>query len=196
MKLKFWMMPVAAIMFFASCNNEGTKTDSDDTVVTTTTTDNNMTTTGEVVVPDNTRTTFTTKYPTATNVTWKRYDPSMVPIEWEWSGWTTLDTGDYVASFNVDGSDYWVWYDESGNWIGEVSTVKDHSSLPAAVNNAIKSKYSGYTIVSVDKENDKDRTAYEVELDKSGEKAIVLFDANGNVLKSKTADGKTKVDQK
>jgi YD repeat-containing protein len=196
MKLKFWMMPLAAIMFFASCNNDGTKTDTDDTVATTTTTttDNMASTSGDVVVPDNTRTTFTGKYPAATNVTWRRYDPNVVPIDWEWSGWTTLDTGDYVASFNVDGSDYWVWYDESGNWVGEVSTVSP-SSVPAAVSNAIKSKYSGYTIVSVDRENDKDRTAYEIELDKNGEKMTVLVDENGNVLKSKTAAGKTKVDQ-
>ena len=200
MKLKIWMMPVTAVLLLASCNNES-KSDAttDSTTVTTNTPDMNTGTTGTntttVVVPENTRTSFTTKYPTATNVTWRRYDPAMVNIDWDWSGWS-LDTGDYVASYNVDGSDYWVWYDENGNWVGEVSTIKDHASLPAAVTNTLKAKYEGFTIVSVDKENDKNRTAYEIELDKGGEKATVLIDANGKVMKSKGADGKTKVDQK
>ena len=201
MKLKFWMMPVAAVILLASCNNES-KTDTTTTTGDTTvsTTDNTGTTTSintDVNVPENTRTAFTTKYPKATNVTWRRYEPSAtIPIDWEWSGWTSLDTGDYMASYTMDGNDYWVWYDESGNFVGEVSTIKDHASLPAAVNNALKSKYNGYTIVSVDKENDKNRTAYEIELDKGGERMTILVDANGNVMKSKGADGKTKVDQK
>ena len=197
MKLKIWMMPVTAVLLLASCNNDS-KSDvtTDSTTVSTTTANDNMHAgTTVVVVPENTRTSFTTKYPTATNVTWRKYDPSLVSIDWDWSGWS-LDTSDYVASYNMDGSDYWVWYDENGNWVGEVSTIKDHASLPAAVNNALKAKYEGYTIVSVDKENDKNRTAYEIELDKGGEKMTVLIDANGNVMKSKGPDGKAKVDQK
>ena len=62
------------------------------------------------------------------------------------------------------------------------------------MNKTIQAQYPGYTIVSVDKENDKNRTAYEVELSKGDDKAKVLIAENGNVLKKKavTAGEKTK----
>jgi hypothetical protein len=189
MKLKNWIFSAMALAVLASCNNEAsTDADNRDTTAVT----DKTTTTTTVQVPAATRTSFETRYPTATNVTWRSYDPTVVPIDWEWTGWTSMDPTDYVVVFNDNGSEYWAWYDENGEWVGTVTTISDHSSLPAAVNNTIKSKYSGYTILSVDKENDKNRTAYEIDLDKNGEKMTVLIDENGSVLKSKGADGKMK----
>jgi hypothetical protein len=200
MKLKNWIFALAGISLFTACNNasDGDMT-KDSTVVNTNTSDNTNTYqqgSGNVTVTEAARSNFSTQYPNASNVNWRYYDPTVVPVDWEWAGWTLLDTSDYAANFSMDGSDYWVWYDESGNWVGTVSTVTDHSTLPSAVSGTLKSKYSGYNIVSVDKENDKNRTAYEIDLDKNGEKMTVLIDENGNVMKSKGADGKMKADIK
>jgi hypothetical protein len=105
-----------------------------------------------------------------------------------------MDTADYVAQFNWDGTDYWAWYDENNNWIGTVSTMSDYAGLPAAVNDAVKKNFDGYTITSVSKENDKNRTAYEIKLSKGDDKAVALIGEDGKVWKKKmNTDGvKTK----
>lgn len=77
-----------------------------------------------------------------------------------------MDTADYVANYRVGADEFWAWYDNENNWIGTVMTVTNHAGLPAAVNKSIQTNFAGYTLVSVDKENDKNRTAYELENDK------------------------------
>jgi len=111
-----------------------------------------------------------------------------------------LDTNDYVVMFNWDNADYYAWYDD-GNWIRASTPMKDHSKLPAPVNNTIRNQFAGYEIVEVDKENDKDRTVYEIELKKGDEDKMKLTIAeDGTVMKKKgKVDGekvKEKVDQK
>ncbi len=200
MKSTKWLLIAGMAVLLVSCGDnsttsEGDRKDSSATV--TTTTDN--TTSGtytSVNVPAPTRTTFETKYPSATNVQWSRYNnTTAAPVEWDMAGWPGLDTNDYVVAFDWDGYDYYSWYDEGGNWIGSTYAMPDHSKLPSSVNAAIKSQFAGYTIVEVDREMDKNRSAYEVELQKGDEKLKVLFDDNGKVMKKKTrgADGsKTK----
>ena len=183
MKGKDWMLVAASIALLASCNNKGTDKETTDT--TTIKTDNTRTDYSTVEVPATTRTTFETKYPGATNVTWYRYDPDNVYIEWDWSGWPMLDTSDYSARFNWEGKDYWVWYDDQGNWVGTVTNISDHSTLPAAVTNTLNSQYPGYTITSASMENDKNRNAYEIHLVKGNDKAKLLLDENGKILKKK-----------
>jgi hypothetical protein len=190
MKQAKWLLMAGALTLFVACGENSTKTESESD--TTTVTPSTSTTT-VVEVPATTKTTFETKYPAATNVEWSRYREP-VPVEWDLAGWPTLDTTDYVVMFDYDGYDYYSWYDENGNWIGATYTITDHSQLPAAVNNAIKTKFAGYTIVEVDKEMDKSRSAYEVELHKGDDKIKVLFAENGSVIKQKSRinDIKTK----
>lgn len=195
MKSVKWFMLAGMVALFSSCGENSSKSDEekkDSSSYSTSTTSTNAAYTS-VEVPATTRTSFETKYPNAANVQWKRYtsDPVTV-VDWDLTGWPMLDTNDYYVTFDWDGNNYYAWYDEEGNWIGATTTLTDHSKLPAAVNNAIKNQYAGYTIVEVDVENDKNRTAYEVELDKGGEKVKVLFSENGTVIKKKTADSKTK----
>lgn len=165
---------------------------------TTTTTDNSTGATKVEVVPA-AKTNFESKYPGASNVSWGYYEPYS-DIDWEWAGWPALDTKDYTVRYNLDGNDYYTWYDEEGNWIGTTNVVTNHSSLPAPVNSAIKREFKDYTITSVNKENDKNREAYEVKLEKGSDKATVLITADGTVFKKKgTMDGekvKEKVDVK
>ena len=102
---------------------------------------------------------------------------------------------DTVVSYNWDGTEYWTWYDDKNNWVGTVSPVTDHASLPAAVNKTVQTEFAGYTITNVDKENDKNRTAYEIEMSKGDDRMKALIAENGKVIKKKSmsADGtKTK----
>lgn len=202
MQLKNWLAIAVCAAITSSCGENSTKetTSSSDTTAAVTnaeTTDktynNTNTVNTSVEVPEATRTAFQTRYPKVTNVTWRRYEPTN-SIEWDWAGWPTLDTSDYVATYNWDGTEYWTWYDDKNNWVGTVSRVSDYKNLPEAVNNRIASDFAGYTITSVDKENDKDRTAYEIDLTKGDDKMTVLIAENGKVLKKKgTVNGeKTK----
>jgi len=167
---------VAVIAVFASCSPSYKATDTSGTTTTSTT----------VVVPAGTQTAFTTQYPNASNVVWSKYDPlAAVPIDWELAGWTIMDTSDYLVRFDFDNENYYAWYDSDGNWIGSAYVVKDHSTLPAAVTSTLTSKYASYTIENVNREFQKDRIAYEIEIKKEASKLKLLVDADGNVIKEK-----------
>lgn len=196
MKLSIKMLAVVSLALLFSCNNTSEKTTTDDTVATTTTQVTDNTDVVMVEPPATIKTSFEAKYPQATNIRWNYHRPDFATVEWDWSGWPVLDTSDYVASYTWDGSEYWSWYDQDGNWVGSVSRVRDYSTLPQAVNNTVTTKYNGYTIVSVDKENDKNRTAYEIQLESGTNKLKLLVDENGKVLKSKTISGDTKTKDK
>ena len=191
MRFTKWLGLALCAAITTSCGENSTeRTDTDSSTVNTTTNDNTtsantpVNTSTSMDVPEPTRTAFTTKYPNASNVNWRRYE-TVNTIDWDWAGWPKLDTSDYAVSYTADGVEHWAWYDENNNWVGTVSPITDFNSLPAAVNNTIKKDYAGYTIVSVDKENDKNRTAYEVELSKGSETTKVLIAENGSILKKK-----------
>jgi hypothetical protein len=140
-----------------------------------------------VVAPDGTQTEFVTRYPGASNVVWSHYDNTMVvPVDWELAGWTVLDESDYTVRFLMDDEDYYAFYDENGEWIGTAYVVRDHSTMPSAINTMLSSNYPAYTISSVNRQFQVDRTAYEIELKNSNTKVKLLVDANGNIIKQKT----------
>jgi hypothetical protein len=187
MQVKNWMLASAIMAVLASCGEAGSsKENNPDSTNSSTTITTDTKTTRHVEVPVATRTSFEAKYPQASNVTWNYHEPTViVPIEWEWTNWPVIDSNDYVANFEVNNDDYWVWYDDSGDWVGTVAEVNDYSALPAAVNNTIKSQFPGYTIVSVDKENDKNRTAYEIQMENGADKMKALIAENGKLMKKK-----------
>ena len=185
MQVKNWVLGSAVMAVLASCGEAGSNTNNPDSTTNTTETKR---TTRTVEVPVATRTSFEAKYPQAANVTWNYHEPDIIvpiPIEWDWLNWPAIDSNDMVANFTVNNDDYWVWYDDSGDWIGTITEVSDYSGLPAAVNNTIKAQFPGYTIVSVDKENDKNRTAYEIKLENGEDKMKALIAENGQVMKKK-----------
>jgi hypothetical protein len=196
MKHHFHLLVVAGMVLLTSCkNNSASNQDTGDTTTTVTTSTTDQAMLDNVTVPVPVRTDFDTKFPQASNIRWQYHRPDLADFEWDWSGWPAMDDKDYVASFNWDGNEYWAWYDQDGNWIGTVNRIADHSTLPASVNDAVRNNYSGASIVRADRENDKNRTAYEIELD-NGTK--LLIDDNGNILKKKDAstDTKTKINPK
>ena len=101
------------------------------------------------------------------------------------AGWTALDQNDYLVRFDMDNENYYAWYDSDGNWIGSAYVLKDHNQLPPAVSTAVNNKYAGYTIDNVNREFQKDRMAYEIELKKEDSKVKLLVDTDGNILKEK-----------
>jgi len=153
-----------------------------------TTTHTSTSTNAAFAPPANIQTTFTTQYPDATNVTWTQYDAAIVPIDWEMTGWNTLDADDYAVSYTMGGHNYYSWYDANGNWIGTTYSISDYSRVPADVHTLIRNRYAGYTIVDVDAEMWQGRTAYEVKLKNGDNKIKLLVDPQGNVLKEKLKD--------
>jgi hypothetical protein len=197
MKLKNWIFISGTLIILSSCGENSTTGTTPDSTASASAPDNTAVQPANVDVPAATKTSFETKYPGATNVSWNYYGEPYSAIDWEWTAWPSVDEKDYVVRYNWNGSDHYAWYDQDGNWIGSVTTISDHSSLPAAVNNAVKKEFAGYTITAVDKENDKNREAYEIDLEKGDAKAKALIAADGTVLKKKGAEGgKEKTDVK
>ena len=52
----------------------------------------------------------------------------------------------------------------------------------------ISDKFPGYSIVAINREMQKDRVAYEIQLKNGNSKAKLLVDANGNIIKQKTVN--------
>ena len=167
MKLKTFLA-VAVIALFTACSSSYRATD-----------------TGVVVSPNATRA-FELQYPNAANVVWTSYDPDVVILnDWDITGWAVLDGDEYVVQFDMDNERHYAWYDSNGEWIGSAIVVNDYNTLPNMVRDAIRTKYPGYSISSVNKEFHKERIAYEVVLRDEDTKQVALIDLNGVVLKSK-----------
>ena len=181
----------ASAFLFASCGDNKTETtynekDTSSTKNTTITPDPAAVPPATNVYnpPDHVVVAFKNKYPTATNVTWSAYQP-YDRINWEWTGWPSMDTSYYAVNYTVDNKKLWGWWDRDKNWIGSTSTIEDSTMLPDAVKNTLKKSYSGYRITSIDEEMDKNRTAYEIKLEKGTAHVWLLVDKNGKILKKK-----------
>jgi uncharacterized membrane protein YkoI len=183
MKFKIMMLCTGLAFGIISCNDNAGTTDADRDTTTTATTTTTTPATTDVDVPQTTRTSFETKYPNASNVRWSRYEVRSDRAQGDWD--YALDNNDYQVMFTWDGADYYAWYDD-GNWVRTSSTIKDHSKLPANITAQLRKSYEGFEIVEVDKEHDKDRTTYEIELKKGEDKVKVHYDENGKEIKKKT----------
>ena len=189
MKRNLIVFAISTVLF-AACGDNKTETSYNEKDTTTT---NNTTITPDPAAvppatvynpPDNVRVAFQTKYPAATNVTWSQYQP-YDRINWEWTGWPSMDTSYYAVNYTIDNRPYWGWWDRNMNWIGSTSTIQDSTILPDAVKNTLRKNYEGYKITSIDEEVDKNRTAYEIKLEKGTARARVLIDKNGKIMKKK-----------
>lgn len=135
----------------------------------------------EADVPAPVKTTFTAKYPKVTKAEWLSYEPS------DWDEWT-VDRKYYFVKYNDQGTEYFNWYDADGNWVKSSTKITGDPNLPDAINKTINEKFPGYTIAEIDKENDKDRDMYEVELHNGEKKAKLKILMNGEIFKQKIKD--------
>lgn len=163
-------------MAFASCSSSRTVTS----------TSNNAA--YNVDVPMNIRSSFTTRFPDASNIVWNRYDMSATPIDWELSGWSPLSQNDYAVSFNMGQTQYYAYYDAQGNPIGTVYVINDKGRLPNAINQLLSERYSGYTIDKIQTETHQNQIAYEIKLTQGESKVKLLVDPAGNIIKEKLKD--------
>jgi len=139
----------------------------------------------DTVPPVKIQTSFTTKYPNATNVKWYRYTTPVVTVEpgmW----YSTLGPDDYYVSFAMDDGDYIAWYDNE-NWVYSTQTI-DNTELPDAVRGAINTEYPGFIITDVDREHDAKQMLYEVKLQKGNQRWNVHYTPAGVVFKKKQRD--------
>lgn len=139
-----------------------------------------------VKVTEATKKIFTTQYPAATNVVWSNYDSlAAVPIDLRMAGWKKMDAEDYLVKFDLDNENYYAWYESDGTWVGSAYTMNDFTQLPSAVNtavkNAIKIRYQDYNITNVNREFQKNKKTYEVELKNDGSKVKMLVNADGKI---------------
>ena len=105
---------------------------------------------------------FNKKFPTATKVSWGKEGAK----EWE-------------AEFTFEGNKISANFTDDGTWLETEKEIKA-ANLPKAVAEAIKSKYSGWTITEADKtESLKHGTIYEADLKKGMEKKGVAFKEDG-----------------
>jgi hypothetical protein len=144
---------------------------------------NTNTTMASIEVPEATKQAFQQKYPTATNVKWNQYDQPYSEIDWSWAGWPALDTSDYTVTYTDNGTEYNAWYDKNNNWVGTVYNLRDEKSLPQSVVDMLNKDFNGYTVTEVSQENDKNRTAYEIRMEKDNGTVKLLVDENGKTLK-------------
>ncbi|HEX7844234.1 MAG TPA: PepSY-like domain-containing protein, partial [Chitinophagaceae bacterium] len=131
------------------------------------------------------QTSFTKRYPSATNVRWYRYSPTTTVVEpgyW----YSTLDPNDYYVSFMWNDDDYIAWYDNN-EWIYSTQRI-DNTALPEAVSRAISSQYPGFIITDVDREHDQKQMLYEVKLQKGNQRWNVHYTPEGAVFKKKQRD--------
>ncbi len=184
MKIIFPVL-AASLVMFASCNDdkkvetttttaevpvaqvaEAARTEGKTTVITT------------ADVPDSVKMSFEKKYPKVDRIEWVKYEP----IE---SDDLKMDDQYYYVRYNTSGTDYTSWYNNRGEWVKTSTKVKGNANLPDAVNKTINAEYPGYTIVEIDKENDKDMDMFEIELKKGDSKVKLKILPDGKVFKRK-----------
>jgi len=182
MKSKY-LMPVAfAALAFMSCNDEKKEEKPSDvpiaTVVKEAEKEGKSTQISSEQVPDSVLLSFNKKYPKASKVVWMKYEP----VE---SDDLDMDDSYYYVTYYNAGADYTSWYNNQGNWVKTSTRVTGNPNLPDAVNKTINAQYPGYTITEIDRENDKDRDLYEIELKKGEAKAKLKVLLDGTVVKRK-----------
>lgn len=194
MKSTSQLLPVISLMLLLSCSNKSSEKKMGEDSLTTQGPEvkgPDRPTIGTVEVPMGIKKSFDEKYPQASNIKWTRPDTNTM-FDWEMTDWPRPDSSSFAASFNWDNADYWAWYDSAGTWIGAVNNISDYGSLPKPVNFEINKEFKGYTITSVKRENDKNRTAFEIVIENGDDHGKLLIDENGKVLKQKmTVNGQT-----
>ncbi len=185
----FFPALAASLVMFASCDNDK-KVETDTTTTTevpvasmndVSRTEGKTTVVTTADVPDSVRISFEKKYPKVDRVEWVRYEP----IE---SDELDMDDQYYYVRYNTSGADYTSWYNNRGEWVKTSTKIAGNSKLPDAVNQTINTQYPGFTIVEIDKENDKNMDMYEIELKKGEAKVKVKILPDGTVFKRKESN--------
>jgi len=135
-----------------------------------------------VIVPENVRVTFQTKYPQATNVVWYKYQDMNDEYTETYPGY--YDATNYYVTYSSDNMDYVTWYTPTGEWVMTTNTIAS-DKLPAPALKALQDSYNGFTIEKVDEDRYTGGVRYDVKMTKGDEKLKVHVTADGQILKAK-----------
>jgi hypothetical protein len=139
----------------------------------------NMTVFGQAAkdIPAAVKTSFSQKFPKATNVEWGNENDK----EWE-------------AEFKMDGKEYSANFDNEGTWI-ETEYEISAKEIPSAVKATLDKESAGYkTAESVVTEN-KDGKAFEFLLKKGETEIELIVDSKGKVIKKEQAEKEDEEDE-
>jgi hypothetical protein len=119
-----------------------------------------------IKVPKAVKDAFEKKFPAATNVSWAKENAK-----------------EYEANFKLNGTAMSANFLSNGNW-KETETEITIAGLPAAVSDAIKSSYKGYSITGADKiETAEGAISFEADIKLGKKKKEVLYKPDGTVIK-------------
>ncbi len=135
-----------------------------------------------VIVPENVRVTFQTKYPQASNVVWYTYQDMKDEYTDTYPGY--YDPSDYYVTYHSNDIDYVTWYSPTGEWVMTINTISN-DKLPAPALKALQASYNGFTVEKVDEDRYNGGIRYDVKLRKGDEKLKVHVTADGQILKAK-----------
>jgi len=135
-----------------------------------------------VIVPDNVRATFQTKYPKASNVVWYKYEDMKDDYTETYPG--LYDPNNYYVTYSSDNMDYITWYSPTGEWVMTTNTISSDKLPPAALK-TLQDSYNGFTIEKVDEDRYDGGMRYDVKMKKGDEKLKVHVTADGQILKVK-----------
>jgi hypothetical protein len=97
--------------------------------------------------------------------------------------WSMEDKTDYEADLKMDGMKYSVKYTATGVWMETEHAIK-MDALPAAVRQTLAAQYAEYKLDDAEVAETPSGTVYEVDMEKGEEEMEVIFNAEGQVLKS------------
>lgn len=118
----------------------------------------------KTVVPEGVKKAFAAKYPNVKNVKWDLEKP-----------------GQYEAEFKLAKVKTSVLIDENGAVL-EVENEINRKDLPQAVQNTLKTDFSGYEIEEVEKVVANGVVTYEMDAEQGNEEFELVFDVNGKLL--------------
>lgn len=119
----------------------------------------------KINVPPAVTNAFNAKFPGASELKWEKENSKELEANFKWNA------GKVSANFGLDGS----WK--------ETETTINPSELPAAVTNAVNTKYPGNSIFLTEKiEKPENKIFYEVNIKWKGKKKELELDANGNFV--------------
>ncbi len=118
----------------------------------------------KIVVPESVKKAFSDKYPEVKKVKWDLEKP-----------------GQYEAEFKLAKVKTSVLIDENGAVL-EVENEINRKDLPQAVQNTLKTDFSGYEIEEVEKVVANGVVTYEMDAEQGNEEFELVFDVNGKLL--------------
>ena len=120
----------------------------------------------QVKVPDVVKNAFTNRFPTATNIKWEKENKTELEANFK------MNNTDVSANFGLDGT-----------WV-ETETTIPASELPAAITNAVNTKYPGAVYGRTEKiEKPGGKVLYEVNVTVNGKKKELELNPDGSTPK-------------